>query len=78
MSHKIVDEFSDLKVSRERKRQLRMSAQGLCYRCKGPLGVYASLCDKCLRETNGDKPWKRGSPGRPPKRLCVKTKLNKK
>ena len=51
---KIIDEFSELPISRERKRQLRQIKRGLCVRCDKPLFT----SDRCqehaieLRERN--------------------------
>jgi hypothetical protein len=45
MKKRIVDEFSHLPISRQRKYQLRMERDNRCTEC-GARGVYASRCLK--------------------------------
>ena len=72
MPPKIQDEFTKLKVSRERRRQLRNRKRGLC-RCGQEIESGLSCCLKCLersrslmRRRGGYKEWKEGGRGRPP------------
>lgn len=44
---KIDDEFSDLKVSDQRRRQLRLMAQGLCRLCARPKDPQRTECGQC-------------------------------
>ena len=69
---KIIDEFTDLPVSRERKRQLRNHKRGLC-KCGSPQYGLARKCLKCLQycrrmanERDGTSQWEPGKRGRPP------------
>jgi hypothetical protein len=43
---RIEDEFTTLKISRERKRQLRRVKAGLCVRCSGPIAPGEETCIK--------------------------------
>jgi hypothetical protein len=57
MRRRIVDEFTDLKVSRQRKYQLRMQRDQRCTECGGP-AAEGSRCLKHLikaRERQRDK-----------------------
>jgi len=63
-------------VSRQRLWQIRQVELGRCRLCGAPLGAYSQLCDahakqraESLRKKTGNKPWKKGSRGRPPKIL---------
>ena len=47
MSNKIIDEFTDLPVSAQRKAQLRRCRDGLCIICSKPRNQYTTLCDDC-------------------------------
>lgn len=42
----IKDEFTALKISRERKRQLRRVKAGLCVKCSNPVAPGEELCVK--------------------------------
>jgi len=42
----IKDEFTTLKISRERKRQLRRVKAGLCHKCSDPVAPGEELCVK--------------------------------
>jgi hypothetical protein len=42
----IKDEFTPLKISRERKRQLRRVKAGLCVKCSNPIAPGQKLCVK--------------------------------
>lgn len=58
MSAKIFDEFTDRKVSRQRKYQLRKKRDGLCHKCGQPTLLELGLCPKCVvhwRETQRAK-----------------------
>lgn len=71
---KIIDQFTDLPVSKQRKHQLRRKAAGLCEVpgcCFPPVGK--SYCKYHLkkwrqrqRKKLGCKPWHPGGKGRPP------------
>jgi hypothetical protein len=43
---RIEDEFTPLKISRERKRQLRRVKAGLCVKCSDPIAPGEELCVK--------------------------------
>src|ERR1017187_4890475 len=43
---RIKDEFTPLKISRERKRQLRRVKAGLCVKCSNPIASGQKLCVK--------------------------------
>jgi predicted nucleic acid-binding Zn ribbon protein len=43
---RIEDEFTSLKISRERKRQLRRVKAGLCIKCSDPIAPGEELCVK--------------------------------
>jgi hypothetical protein len=43
---RIEDEFTSLKISRERKRQLRRVKAGLCVKCSDPVAPGEGLCVK--------------------------------
>ena len=47
MNKLIIDEFTDLRVSRQRKWQLRRQKEGLCPRCGGLKGE-AEMCAPCM------------------------------
>lgn len=73
MRKEIVDEFSHLQVSRQRKQQLRNKRDGKCPICSRPLHFYSSLCDTCrdkarerARAKLGHNAWRPGAVGRPP------------
>jgi hypothetical protein len=47
----IVDEFTPLKVSRQRKWQLRRVKAGLCIKCSNPLAPGEELCvQHCIQK----------------------------
>lgn len=48
--NQIVDAFTDLPVSRQRKWQLRRQAAGLCEKCGQPSIPDAAQCLKCLKK----------------------------
>lgn len=48
---RIIDEFTNLPVSRERKRQLRRIKRGLCLRGCGQVAVYGGFCSRHYAET---------------------------
>jgi len=73
---RIVDEFADLPVSRQRKHQLRRAKRGLCQNkgCQSPPAPGCVFCDRCSKESNdarrvaiGCGEWVPGMRGRPPK-----------
>jgi predicted amidophosphoribosyltransferase len=70
---KIIDQFSGLGISRQRKYQLRREAKGLCMQCGDKTEFGLKLCPACnrknvkrMRKSNGCKSWKKGGCGRPP------------
>lgn len=66
----IQDEFTNLKISPQRRWQLRQKAKGRCQVCGGPLGDYSTHCKKCVskyRKKYDD--WEPGKRGRPPKKV---------
>ncbi len=62
-------------LSRQRQYQLRKEAEGLCIKCGKPRDPdSATWClfhklehRRIMRERNGNKPWRPGGVGRPPK-----------
>lgn len=44
MPDKIIDQFSDLPMSRQRKYQLRKASRGLCQICTKPVMTGLTLC----------------------------------
>ena len=59
---RIEDEFTPLKISRERKRQLRLVKAGLCVRCNDPVAPGQELCVKHRIELAMARRKKRNSP----------------
>lgn len=71
--NKIIDEFTELPISRQRKKQLRWQRDGLCELCGRPVAFGSTLCEKHLlqnrawnRANRGSKQWHAGGQGRPP------------
>lgn len=71
----IKDKFSKLKISKQRRYQLRRNHEGRCYLCGEKLKHYKGLCDECMdmkldqaaeKRKNGRR-WRDGGPGRPPR-----------
>jgi hypothetical protein len=63
-----------LGVSATAVHQARRAAAGLCERCKSPVVEGRRLClkheaasDRARRKRLGNKAWRKGGPGRPPK-----------
>jgi hypothetical protein len=71
--------MSDKPVSRQREQQRRLQAEGRCIVCWTPLRENEKCrCDGCrikLRERSrkktGNKPWREGFAGRPPKEVLL-------
>jgi len=72
---KIIDEFTDLPVSRQRKKQLRYQRDNRCMICGQPREAEATNKVLCVRHTTafnqqqraraGFQPWQPGKAGRP-------------
>ncbi len=82
MGRRIIDEFSHLPISRQRKCQLRHARDGLCEKCgkkRNPLYVHCTTCADVRRLASraygNYKPWVPGGPGRIPKNISAKNKL---
>lgn len=66
-------------MTRQAEWQKRKLAEGLCSRCgKRPLGMKSGFCDPCGlrvrildRTRRGNKPWRKGFPGRPPFKISA-------
>ena len=52
----ILDEFTELQVSRQRRYQLRKQAHGLCVICGKRKAISKSLCARCLRKRGVKRP----------------------
>ncbi len=52
----IIDQFTDLQISRQRRYQLRKQASGLCVICGKRKAVSKSLCARCLKKRGVKKP----------------------
>ena len=68
--------MSTPKTSRQRAYQVRQVAAGLCRLCANPHEPGGPHCTRHreaatrrVRKKNGNKPWRPGGPGRPPKRI---------
>jgi hypothetical protein len=60
------------RITQQRLQQLKNVADGRCAKCgRRKLGIYSENCDSCARRgslSQGVRPWRPGSSGRPPKR----------
>lgn len=74
---KIIDEFTDLPVSRQRIKQLRWKRDGRCRICGAPIvATSANFCEKHAdkaaqlnRKQKGSQPWRPGCRGRIPNKV---------
>ena len=64
---------AQVKLTRQRKWQLKMAGLGRCQICGKPTHHYKTYCDehalwkrKLRRRASNSKPWKPGAKGRPP------------
>lgn len=76
---KIIDEFTDLPISRQRKYQLRRVKKGVCISCGRPLFLGGRFCEKhynrnqqVARKREGNNAWRKGHRGRPPLTYIIK------
>lgn len=71
------------KLTRQREEQIALKAKGKCIKCRKRKLHSASYCELCTvemrqyhrllkRKKLGCKPWKKGKPGRPPKKIGEK------